>query len=103
MTDEIEIVHIIHVLVVLQCSKVDAAVFEHFCYVRFLLGFLPLGSERINRGVCVDNTFLCVVSNAFRAKQLAVCVIDRNYLVYDHHLTTILGNNRLRSWPWLWF
>ena len=103
MADKIEIINIIHILVMLQCCKINTTVFKHFSNIRLFLGFLPLGSECINRSVCVDNTFLSVVSNAFRAKQLTICVIDRNDLVNDHHLTTIFGNNRLRSWFWLWF
>ena len=95
MADEVEVVHIAHLLIRLEQFQINASFAEQVPNLFFFLLGRPLTNEVIQRSIFATDIFLRVVHDALLPQQLAVCIIDRYRLVNDLHVAAVFIHNRL--------
>ena len=96
MTDEIEIINIIHASVMLQRLQVYSALTEQVCNLSLLISLIPSANKVIKIGISIVDVLAGIVRYALCTKKFAVGIIYRHNFVDNFNCAAIFINNWLR-------
>lgn len=89
VTDEVEVVDIVHLHRVLELVEVDAALCEGVGDGLLLLGGIPLVDEAVEIAELLEDVLLRVVDYVLLLQQLAIRIVDGDRLLYGVDLAAV--------------